>query len=166
MKDDWTFYVGGLFGPTRIRATLPEGWALKAVMRDGRDITDAPIVLKSGERLSGIQFVLTDRVTSVIGRVADAKGATVTDGTIVVFAADAEKWLDPSRFIRAGRPDQQGQFQARGLPPGEYLAAAIGYVEDGMWNDPDYLESIRRFAQKVTLGDGESRTMALKLVNP
>jgi hypothetical protein len=26
-------------------------------------------------------------------------------------------------------------------PP--YLAAAIDYVEEGMWNDPEYLESIR-----------------------
>ena len=166
VKDDWTFYVGGLFGRTRIRATLPDGWALKAVMRDGHDITDSPIELKSGERLSGIQVVLTDRVTSVIGQVADARGAPVTDGTVVVFAADAERWQDPSRFIRAARPDQLGHVQVRGLPPGEYLAAAIGYVEDGMWNDPEYLESIRRFAQKVTLGDGESRTIALTLVNP
>ena len=113
-----------------------------------------------------VQLVLTDRVTNVIGQVTDARGAPATDGTIIVFAADAERWLDPSRFIRAGRPDQQGNFQARGLVPGEYLAAAIGYVEDGMWNDPEYLESIRRFAQKVTLGDGESRTIVLKLVNP
>ena len=166
IKEDWSFYVGGLFGKTRLRATLPDGWALKAVMRDGHDITDAPIELKSGERLSGIQLVLTDRVTNLIGQVTDARGAPAADGTIVVFAADAERWLDPSRFIRAGRPDQQGNFQARGLVPGEYLAAAIGYVEDGMWNDPEYLESIRRFAQKVTLGDGESRTIVLKLVNP
>jgi protocatechuate 3,4-dioxygenase beta subunit len=166
VKDDWTFYVGGLFGRTRIRATLPDGWALKAVMRDGHDITDSPIELKSGERLSGIQVVITDRVTSVIGQVADAKGAPVTDGTVVVFAADADRWQDPLRFVRAGRPDQQGNFQARGLPPGEYLAAAIAYVEDGMWNDPEFLESIRRIAQKVTLGDGESRTIVLKLVNP
>ena len=135
-------------------------------MRDGHDITDVPIALKSGERLSGIQIVLTDRVTNVNGQVTDARGSPVTDGTIVVFADDTERWLDPSRFIRAGRPDQLGHFQARGLPPGNYLAAAIGYVEDGMWNDPEYLESIRRFAQKVTLSDGESLTIALKLVNP
>jgi Carboxypeptidase regulatory-like domain len=166
VKDDWTFYVGGLFGRTRIRATLPDGWALKAVMRDGHDITDTPIELKSGERLSGIQVVVTDRVTSVIGQVNDARGAPVSDGTLIVFAADAERWQDPSRFIRAARPDQLGHVQVRGLAPGEYLAAAIGYVEEGMWIDPEYLESIRRVAQKITLGEGETRTIALTLVTP
>ena len=67
---------------------------------------------------------------------------------------------------RAVRPDQQGQFQIRGLPPGEYLAAAIGYVEDGTWSDPEYLESIRRYGHKVTLGESDAQTVALKFVTP
>jgi hypothetical protein len=35
-----------------------------------------------------------------------------------------------------------------------------------MWNDPEYLESIRRYGQKLTLGEGESQTRVLKVVTP
>ena len=103
-------------------------------------------------------------MTSVAGQLADEKGVPLSDGTIIVFAADAEKWFDGSRYVRAARPDVQGQYIIKALPPGDYLAAAIDSVQDGMWNDPEYLESIRRYGQKLTLREGESTTMALKLV--
>ena len=54
----------------------------------------------------------------------------------------------------------------RGLPPGEYLAAAIDYVEEGMWNDPEYLASIRNLGQRFTLGEAEAHALMLKLSNP
>ena len=124
----------------------------------------APDEGKAGEELSGIQIVLSDRVTSVSGQLADEKGSAISDATVVVFAADAEKWFDGSRYVRAARPDAQGQYTIKGLPPGDYLAVAMDYVQDGMWNDPEYLESIRRYGQKLALTDGESRTISLKLV--
>ena len=46
------------------------------------------------------------------------------------------------------------------------VAVAIDYVEDGMWNDPEYLESVRRYGQQVRLGEAGSQTVALKLISP
>ena len=83
-----------------------------------------------------------------------------------MFSSDAEKWAEDSRFVRATRPDQQGQYRISGLPPGEYLAVAVDYVQEGMWNDPEYLESLRRAAQKFTLGEGSSQAITLKLSTP
>jgi hypothetical protein len=166
VKEDWTFFVGGLFGRNRIRTIVPDGWVMKAVLHDGRDITDMPIELKSSERLSDVQVVLTDRVTTVTGRITDDKGGPVSDGTVIVFPGDAEKWADESRYIRTARPDLQGQFQVRGLPAGEYLVVAIDYVQDGTWNDPEYLESLRRYGQTLTLMEGESQVISLKLASP
>ena len=166
VREDWTFAVTGVFGAARLRATLPDGWALTSILQEGRDVTDTAFELKSGDVLSGVRVVLTNRVNSVGGQIVDDKGAPLADGTIIVFAADAEKWGEDSRFVRSARPDQEGKYQIRGLPPGEYLAVAIDYVEDGMWNDPEYLESIRRYGQKVTLGETDAQTVTLKLVTP
>ena len=83
-----------------------------------------------------------------------------------MFANEAEKWAEDSRFVRSTRPDQQGKYQIRGLPAGDYVAVAIDYVEDGMWNDPEYLESVRRYGQRVRLGESGSQTVALKLLSP
>jgi hypothetical protein len=166
VREDWTFAVTGIFGAARLRATLPDGWALASILHDGRDVTDTAFELKSGDVLSGVQVVLTNRVNSIGGQVVDDKGTPLADGTIIVFATDAERWSEDSRFVRSVRPDQQGSYQIRGLPPGDYFAAAVDYVEDGMWNDPEYLESIRRYGQRVTLGETDAQTMTLKLVNP
>ena len=164
VKDDWTFAVSNVFGAARIRVTLPDGWMVKAVLHDGRDIADTLIDMKSGEELSGIQVIVTNKVTTISGQLTDDKGAPITDGTVIVFADDSEKWSEDSRFVRSARPDQQGQYQIKGLPPGEYLAVAMDYVQEGMWNDPEYLDSVRRYAQKFMLTDGALQAVALKLV--
>ena len=52
------------------------------------------------------------------------------------------------------------------MPPGEYLAVALDYVEQGIWNDSEYLESIRRYTQRLTLNEAGARTVALTLVIP
>ncbi len=166
INDDWTFAVKGISGLARLDVGLPDGWSLKAVRLDGRDITDTAMELMSGQELSGVQVVLSDRVTTVTGGLLDEKGAPLPDGTVIVFAADSSKWFDGSRFVQAARPDQKGRYQIKGLPPGEYLAVAVDYVEQGMWNDSEYLASMREHAQKLTLEDGAAQTISLKVVMP
>ena len=137
---------------------------VKSILHDGRDITDMPLDLKSGETLSGVQIVVTNHVSTVTGQLTDAKGFPLTDATILVFADDAAQWADDSRAVRAVRPDQQGQYQVKGLPSGAYLAMALEYVEDGTWNAPEFLESLRRYALRVTVADATVQTIAWKLV--
>jgi protocatechuate 3,4-dioxygenase beta subunit len=166
VREDWSFTVVSVFGAARIRPVVPDGWTVKAILHDGRDIGDAPIEMKSGETITAVQVVVSSRVTTVSGQLLDSKGAPLVDGTVIVFAEDAAKWMDDSRWVRAVRPDQQGQYQIKGLPPGDYLAVAVEYVEEGAWNDPEYLDSLRRHGQRITLGDAESRVLSLKPVTP
>src|SRR5204863_4537647 len=120
VADDGTFTVKGVVGRSWIRVRLPDGWAVKAVLCEGRGIADSPIELKSGETMD-VQVIVTDKVTALSGQLTDDKGVPVTDGTVIVFAADGEKWTQSSRFVRAGRPDQQGRWQIKGLPAGEFV---------------------------------------------
>jgi hypothetical protein len=165
-SEDGTFTVPNVFGRARFQVTLPEGWMLKSITHQGRDITDAPHELKSGEQLSGVEVLITNRVTTVGGQITTASGAPLSDATVVLFASDPQKWFESSRAVMAARPDQQGHWRFRALPAGEYLIVALDYVEDGAWNDPEYLESLRRHAHKMTLADGGSETVALRLVAP
>ena len=138
---------------------------LKAVTHQGRDISDAPIELGSGEELTDVEVVISSRVTVVGGRLEDERQQPIRDATVVVFDADTQTWFESSRRVRAIRPED-GQWQLKGLPSGEYLAVALDYVEDGAWNDPRDLEALKQDATKVTIGDGSSHTIALKLVIP
>ncbi len=139
---------------------------LKTVEHDGRDIGDAPIELRSGEEVSGVQVVITDRVTRIAGQLTDAKNVPLRDATVLIYPTEAERWFESSRRLRAVRQDQRGQWEVKGVPPGEYLAIALDYVDNDTWSDPEYLESLRKYGQKITLGEGASETVALKLTIP
>jgi protocatechuate 3,4-dioxygenase beta subunit len=164
INDDWTFELNGLFEPRVLRVNAPQGWMLKSVLLNGEDITDIPLDAAPGQTVSGVQVVLTDRVTEVNGRISDARNAAVTDATVVIFAADEGKWVYQSRFISAARPDQDGRFTIRGLPPYDnYLAVAVQGLEDGQAGDPDFLAKVRESGTRVSLKEGESRTLNLQV---
>ena len=166
VKDDGTFAVGHVFGRSRIQVTLPDGWMVKSIVRDGRDISDAWLELRSGEELTGVDVTISSRVTSVAGQLMDSRSQPLQDATVLVFPSDADKWFETSRTIRAARPDQQGRWEVKGLPAGDYLAIALDYVEDGAWNDPEYLERLRPASARVAIAEGGSQTVALKVIVP
>jgi hypothetical protein len=161
---DGRFEVPGVFGSTYVRLEgLPDTWALKAVLHDGRDLIDVPLTLGSNETLTDVQVVITNRVTSVGGDVRDAKGAPVSEGTVIVFPADSSRWEDHQRFIRSTRLDQKGLWNMKGLPEGEYLAVALDFVEEGRWADPEFLDTLRPQASKVTLTPDAPQNLSLRV---
>ena len=161
-RDDWTFELHGLSGRGFIRAgTLTEDWQVKRVRREGTDVTDTPLDFSSD--IDNIEVQLTNRVTTVSGGVSDDRNAVALDATVIVFADDEGRWGPHSRFIESARPDQHGQFKIRGLPPGKYLAIAVESLEPGDERDPDLLADWRRRATSLTLSEGETRTLDLKL---
>jgi hypothetical protein len=163
LNPDWTFEISNLFEPRVLRISAPQGWMLKAVSLNGQDITDTAIDVVPGQTVSGVQVVLTDRVTEVNGRIADARNNPVTDATVVIFPGDEEKWVYQSRFISAARPDQDGRFHIRGLPPYEdYLAIAVQGLEDGQAGDPEFLATVREHATRLSLKEGDARTLDLR----
>jgi protocatechuate 3,4-dioxygenase beta subunit len=165
-REDGTFSLAHVFGRARMQVTVPDGWMVKAITREGKDLTNSWLQLGSGEELAGVDVLVSNRVTMVEGRLLDERNQPLRDATVLVFPSDPDRWFENSKTIRATRPDQQGRWQAKGLPAGDYLAIALDYVEDGAWHDPEFLESLRRDAQKLTLADAGSETVALKVIVP
>jgi protocatechuate 3,4-dioxygenase beta subunit len=165
VKADGTFELRGLSGLRIIRAVnLPAAWMLKEVQNNGADVTDSGIDLKGGETLTGLEVVLTSKVTAVSGTVKGTGTQQVNDYTLVVFSDDPQRWLLPtSRYVVGRRPDQDGRFQVKGLPPGGYYAVAVDYLPQGDWNDPEVLERLKPKATSFSLDDGETKTLDLKI---
>ena len=165
IRGNWTFELISQLGPRLLSVSpLPAGWALKAVVLDGRDITDTPLTFTGTEEIAGLRVVLTNRTTKVSGRVKDERGRDASDCTVVVFAQDRARWSWRSRFIATTRPDVDGRFQIASLPPASYFIVALEYVEEGDASDPEFLELLRARAARISLDEGESTTVELKLV--
>jgi Carboxypeptidase regulatory-like domain len=163
IRDDWTFTVDDLSGLRVIAVDLASAaWTIERVTVNGVDVTDTPVDFRKGD-IDGAEIVLTSHISAVQGHVTAADGASVADYSVVVFAADRTKWTFPSRFVALGRPSQDGSFVVRGLPPADYLAVALPFVQGTEWQDPDLLTKLTPGATKFTLGPGEARTVDLKI---
>ena len=107
-KEDGAFELKGLAGHRLIRAgNLPQGWMLKTVLVNGKDITDTGAEFKGGEHGASIEVVVTSKVTEVNGAVTLSNGTPMKDYTLVVFSYDPQQWSFPmSRWVAGARPDQ------------------------------------------------------------
>jgi protocatechuate 3,4-dioxygenase beta subunit len=168
VRDDWTFELTAYPGARVVRvAGVPEGWQLKSVSLGAENVTDAGFEVRAGQPLGTMRIVLTSQITEVTGTVADGRGDPVRDYTVVLFAEDRALLDLPSdRFLRTGRPDQDGRYRIEGLPPGDYLAVAVDSLGQDGSPDPDTLESWRALATSVRLGEGERKAVPLKLALP
>ncbi|OFW00592.1 MAG: hypothetical protein A3I61_07870 [Acidobacteria bacterium RIFCSPLOWO2_02_FULL_68_18] len=166
VAEDGTFTLTNLFGSRLIRVNgLPQDWMLESVTVDGRDVTDRPLELAANVEVTGARIVVTDRVTEVSGSVLDTSSKPSRDYTVVLFPDEEARWTAPSRYVRSARPDQEGLFKVRALPPHDrYLAVAVDYLEQGEEGDAELLASLKGRATAFRLRPGEPATVSLKLV--
>ena len=159
-----TFELNGLIGAHVLRVDrLPDGWTVKSIRANGRDVTDTALEFRGSEGAT-VQVVLTNRISEVSGTVK-ANGQPVTAASVVLFPEDPVQWAFPSRRVRMVRIDQTGVFRARSLPPGErYLALAVEYLEQGEFQDPVFLERMKGRATPFSLDEGENKNLDLTLV--
>jgi hypothetical protein len=158
---DGAFELKALMGPVVLSiGTLTGDWTLKAVELDGRNLADDPIEVRHGETVSGVRVVLTNRPTHVRGALLNEQQQPA-EGTVVIFPEDTSRWREDSRTVRSARPDQHGEFSIKGLPAGKYLIAAVDYVQDGEWYDPEFLADLRPRAERLSLAEGESKRIDL-----
>jgi hypothetical protein len=163
--EDGTFTISGVAAGRRaIRAPNPPApWALKSVVVDGRDVTDTPIDVRNGQKITLVQVTFTDRVTELSGTALDGKDQPVLGYTVIAFSTDPANWRAQSRTIQAAQPDQNGAFRFRGLPPGSYFLVAVDDVEQGEWFDPVFLEEAQEAAVRVTLTEGNVTTQTVRV---
>jgi hypothetical protein len=164
VREDWSFEASALAGQRRFRLnTPPAGWYLKSVTHQGTDITDTGLEFKEGGNVTGLEIVLTRRATELSGAVQDASARPVTDYVVVAFSSDRAKWGFQSRYIQSARPNQEGRFSIKGLPPDDYIVVALDYLEAGEESDPEQLDQWRTKGTPVTLANAEAKALTLKL---
>jgi hypothetical protein len=166
VNKDGTFTMDGVTaGAHFIRANGGplRGWTLKTVTIDGRDVTDTPITVRSGQKIGNVVVTFTDKVSEINGTVTDDQNVPVTEYTVLAFSTEPSLWRFQSRHIMTARPDQTGTFKIRGLPSGEYFLATVDPGEQGEWFEPAYLDQQRQGAARVTLSDGDVKTQSFRV---
>lgn len=167
INDDFTFELTGLSDRRLIRGNVAgptSGWYLKAVMLDGEDVTDGGIEFTPGRSYDGLQIIFSRKTTDLSGLVSDDRNRPVLDATVVIFPSNKDLWTYASRYVRTARPDTNGRYNFKSLPPSEdYLIIAVQNLEQGQGSDPDFLSRAAEEAKRLSLNEGETKGFDIKL---
>jgi hypothetical protein len=163
VKDDGTFEITDAVGANRISIlSLPGGWGIKTIEYDGKDYADVTLEIRNGQKIAGVTIVISNKLPTVHGRLIDEKGAAA-EGTVILFPEEPAKWSEGARLVKTARPDPSGTFEIRLVPPGDYLIAPIDYVQNGAWDDPEFLKSLQERATKVAVQEAGGASVSLTL---
>jgi hypothetical protein len=170
MEPDGTFEYQRLTGPRRLvlGSAVPSMFLKSATIR-GQDAADVPFDFGFVEAVfDDVEVVVSAAGATINGSATDERGGPASEYSVIVFPTQRDKWYTASRFLKLGRPMQDGTFRVEGLPPGDYWFAAVDRVEaagaSGEWQDPAVLESLVPRANRVTLGEGESHAAVLRVI--
>ena len=165
--DDLSFELKRLHRlPMIVRITgLPDGWVLKSVLHDGRDITYVPTEFGSTPSPLRLELVLTNRVAQPAVRVLDDEGRTITSCHVIAVPADPARWRIALGFVTVS-PQPGGLMKLGPMLPGEYIVAAIPRDQAHiLFSDLTRVDALAAIGSRVTLAEGDSRTFDLRLVN-
>ncbi len=167
IRDDGTFELKSVVGSVRLTVgPLADGWAIRQIVdQSGRDYTVQPFET-AGQTMDGFTIVLTNRFPAISGTLRDSKGTVVPQGTAILFPDESSLWVEDLRSVRTARVDQSGVFTIKGVRPGGYYGIAAVGVSNNQWNDPEYLDSLRQDAHRVTVKEGEDQRLDLVVKSP
>jgi protocatechuate 3,4-dioxygenase beta subunit len=141
------------------------GWILKSIAIGGRILDDDALDVEDTD-VGGVVITFTDRPTELSGTVTGSSADDTTDATVVIFPANYQPWIERGmvgrRFRQLGT-GTTGTFRVANLPPGDYLVAAIDFESGGAVRDEAVIEKLAAIATRVTIGDGDKRTLNLSL---
>lgn len=148
-RDDGTFEIPvKLPTPTTLRARVPDGWAMRSISLNGKDMV-GPVPADSD--VSGIEITLTNRLSTVTGAVLDPQGKVAADATVLIMPDPRAQQASTQPDVRTALVDRAGMFAIRDVLPGQYVAVALDYVLEGSENDREWLTRLLRVATPVSV---------------
>ena len=165
---DWTFDIRGVNGPRRFQLVrAPAEWTLEDVRVNGVSVVDRPLPFGRREQsLQDVEIVVSDRVSELTGTVTGDRDSPAPGASVFAFSIDRDRWYLASRFLRMATAGERGAFSIKGLPFGSYYVIAVDRLPDegdNAWQDPNFLAGLIRTANTVTVRDGQSQALDLKL---
>jgi hypothetical protein len=98
----------------------------------------------------------------VQGAAVDNDGLPAPGAWVVAVPEEARR--GNSRLFKAQTTDQYGKFDLRGLAPGWYKIFSFSGVQQGEWEDPEFLKTQEAKGESVEVRDEDVKTVNPKLI--
>jgi hypothetical protein len=152
--------------PVRYRfRTTPQGirtpigrWWLTSITSRGKELLDSE--LEFTEDVNDVVITFSEHASELSGTARHATGTPAREGHVVVFGANPQTWFWNSRRL-AAVPLTEGRWSVKNLPAGDYFVTMTDGLERNEWFDPEMLAVLAKTAQRVTLGEFETKRVDL-----
>jgi 5-hydroxyisourate hydrolase-like protein (transthyretin family) len=129
-------------------------YAGSSVLEDGFTVTRGAAGL--------LEITISAHGATVQGNVADADGLPAA-GVWAVLVPSAPR-RSQNRLYKTQTTDQYGHFILKGIAPGDYQLFSWDEVEQGAWEDADFLKRFEERGEKVTVEEGDLKAVNLTTI--
>jgi hypothetical protein len=131
---------------------------IKEVRYSDSIVPDATIRVTKGS-VGPLEITLSSRGAHMQGTVLNEDSLPAV-GAWAVAIPDKET----RRASYSANTDQYGHFEVRGLPPGKYKLFGWAGLQQGIWEDPEFLKEYEAKATVIEVNEGDTKTVELKLI--
>jgi len=140
---------------------FPDDYYIKSAAVGGKDILEAGINFTPGTS-GAIEIVLAGTGGQVEGVVLNADQQPATEASVVAVPDEPRRaqW----RFYKEDHTDQYGRFTIKSIAPGRYKLFAWEDVEEGAYQDPEFIKKFAALGEAVTIRENSHESAQLKLI--
>jgi hypothetical protein len=111
---------------------------------------------------SPLEVVISARGAHVEGIVTNADSLPAV-GVWAVLVPETSR-RDENWLFKQASTDQNGRFEMRGIPPGQYKLFSWDQIEEGAWQDPEFLRPFEGKGQEITVQEGDRKKVELSSI--
>ena len=141
---------------------LPEGYYLKSVRIGDQDVTDTGVDFTEAAPAGEIVVIVSANGGQIDGTVQNEKSEPAAGATVVLIP-EASRRSSNYLYKRVGT-DQNGHFTIKGVKPGEYKVFAWEDVENGAYQDPDFLKPLESKGEAVSIKESAHESVQVKVI--
>jgi hypothetical protein len=139
---------------------LPVDSFVKSMHYASAEVLGRSLKIRSGVQGS-LQITLSLNGAKIEGTAVDSNSLPVPGARVTLLSDDAE-FL--KTLVKETTADQQGKFVIRGIRPGDYHLYGWDETERDVWGDGTLVKSLKEKGQQISLGEGEQKQIAVKMV--
>ena len=163
VADDGTFTLDNINADSYsvLVSGLPATFYVKSIRMGDVDALESGLDLtRSGPGV--LDILVNPNGGEIDGTVVDPHGQFAA-GATVVLVPDA-KHRDHAELFKRSASDSSGHFSFQGISPGEYKLFAWEDVENGAYQDPEFLQPFENQGESVGIREGGRENRQLKLI--
>jgi hypothetical protein len=128
-------------------------------LRYGGNIMTDGILRVAKDSTGRLDVVVSSRAAHLQGTVQKEDNLPAVGAWVVAIPGKKT-----SRDSYSTNTDQNGHFEFPGLPPGRYKLYSWEGIEEGVWEDPEFLKDYQSKSTDLEVNEGDKKSVELKLI--